>query len=756
MAPEEKKSAYDDILDDAKRLAADDEIPAEGDFSLEEILAEYGGSRKQRLWEDVDQQSGSGEPEASGKSAGRPPAPVKEPYPEKRPGPAKPEKPETGEPESDDLEDTVDLRKLRVPKKNDEGDLTDGMPVPPKDEPWRIAMRRQQEEIERQRAALPKDPQPVSMETVVGRTVDAVMEEQEELLPERKPRRGLFSRKKLEDTEELYQQPPSEPPPPDPIGPERPLDEMADESRAAAARRAKPLSAAALLTVLLAAVTGVGELGWTIPYWTGETKLQTAAALAVLVIVALLCRDVFRRGFSQLGHRRFTPELLISMSALIALADAATSPFLAGRSAAAPYAVVACAALVFAQWGGSRAGRADYDAYRVAAMPDPPYLVTDTSDGACKQTGDIRGFYTDMKKPDLPARWQGALLPLVLMGTLVFAGLASLGQGRGGDFLLCWSAILAASASFALPLCWGLPWSHLARQLQKCGCAVAGWAGAEAISGKRAMILTDTDIFPPGTIRLNGIKVFGEELPHAVSYAATMIRASGSGLQRLFDDLLRAEGGHYREADDFSFYEEGGCSATIQGESVLLGTASFMRKMEVRLPGNLNLRTGVFLAVDRQLAAVFAVKYSASENVDWALKLLRHNRIAPILAARDPNVTPALLKRKFSRGVRVEYPSLTARLALSEAESDHGLPRALLLREGLMPYAETVVGSRRLCAAARRGTVLGLLGSAAGVLLAYYLAFQGSFSLMTPMTMLIYQLLWALPVLMLSDWTRRF
>ena len=94
--------------------------------------------------------------------------------------------------------------------------------------------------------------------------------------------------------------------------------------------------------------------------------------------------------------------------------------------------------------------------------------------------------------------------------------------------------------------------------------------------------------------------------------------------------------------------------------------------MEVRLPGNLNLRTGVFLAVDRQLAAVFAVKYSASENVDWALKLLRHNRIAPILAARDPNVTPALLKRKFSRGVRVEYPSLTARLALSEAESDHG------------------------------------------------------------------------------------
>jgi hypothetical protein len=421
-----------------------------------------------------------------------------------------------------------------------------------------------------------------------------------------------------------------------------------------------------------------------------------------------------------------------------------------------PYALTACAALVFAQWGLAKHDRGLFDTYRAASLSeDPPYLVTNTPQGACKQRGRTEGFYTDTIQDDFSLLCQTAFIPVILMGTVVFAGLSSLGQGRKADFLLCWSAILSASSSLALPLAWSLPWSRLARHLQKSGCAVAGWAGAEAISRKRAMILTDSDLFPPGSVRLNGIKVFGETLPHAASYAASLVRASGSGLTRLFDDLIRSEGGSYYPLDDFSFYEEGGCAATIRGESVLLGTASFMRKMDVRLPGNINLRTGLFLSVDRQLAAVFAVKYSAAENVDWALRMLKRNRISPILASRDPNITPALMKRKFSKGIRLEYPPLAARLALSEQEEGRGRPRALLLREGLLPYAETVVGSRRLRCGVLRCTVLSLLGSAAGTLLAFYLVFQGSFSLMNPLTLLLYLLLWVVPVVLLSGWTGR-
>ena len=111
-----------------------------------------------------------------------------------------------------------------------------------------------------------------------------------------------------------------------------------------------------------------------------------------------------------------------------------------------------------------------YDMFRAASLDDePPYLVTDTERGACKQRGSVPGFYTTAMKDDAATLWQTAFLPLVLVGTVVFAGLSSLGQGRGGDFLLNWSAILAAGGTFALPLCWALPWSRLSRHLQQTG-----------------------------------------------------------------------------------------------------------------------------------------------------------------------------------------------------------------------------------------------------------------------------------------------
>ena len=594
---------------------------------------------------------------------------------------------------------------------------------------------------------LPPTPRPISLEEVVGSTVDAVLDE-----PLLKPKRGLFSRRPLEDTEQLYGPPEPEPEPEvEPIGPEKDLSEAAADWRRRYQNAKGTLFPAFFTALIPTALMAAERCGVTVPMWSGDVGFQCLVTLICLGLNMVLCRRVFAKGFSMLGRRRCVSELLISLSALAAAGDCLFCLLGEGRTATMPYGGASCLALALAQWSVSLECRGRYDMFRAAATDDePPYLVTDTDKGACKQRGAVPGFYTTAMKDDVSALWQTALLPLVLVGTVVFAGLSSLGQGRGGDFLLNWSAILAAGATCSLPLCWALPWARLCRHLHRTGCAVAGWVGAEKISRRRTMIVTDGDLFPPGTLRLNGERYYAEERKKAVAYAASMARSAGSGLERLFGSLLRGEGGAYEPVDDFCFFEEGGWSAAIHGESVLMGTASFMRKMDVRLPGDVNLKTGVFLAVDRQLAAIFAVKYEPAENVDYALRMMRRSRVTPILAARDPNITPALLKRKFHKGVKVEYPDLTSRVAYSEAEHDRDLPRALLFREGLLPYAETVTGSRRLCASVRRTTVLALLGSVAGTLLAFYLVFLGAYELLTPLALVVFLLLWLVPVLLLS------
>ena len=697
--------------------------PPEEDYSLEEILAEYGGSLEHHLLRETEVPAESEPPAAPAESAPtrEPEAPpVPEPPPEEEAPPPPPPEPPSAPPTPDPLQEAeqaaeADVARLNIPH-----------------------------------------PRPISLEDVVGSTVDAVMEEaREPLLP---PKRGLFSRKPLEETESLPPPPEPEPEPdPEPIGPEPTLWEAAHDARQLYIRRKH--------TVLLPLVTALPPTLFLlleryqvkVPYWSGDREVQCVVLLVCLGLTALLCRHVFLKGFGMLLRRRCVAELLVSLSVLVSAADCAARLLGGEPGEVMPYASVSCLALVFAQWGVRRESKGNYDMLRAASLDeDPPYLVTSTPQGACKQRGSVPGFFTTAARSDVAALWQTALLPAFLAAALVFAGLSSAGQERSGDFLLNLSAILPAAATFSLPLCWALPWSKLSEHLQRTGCAVAGWSGAQKISAQRRMIVTDGDLFPPGTVQLNGRKLYAETQEQAVSLAASMARAAGSGLERLFNNLVRGEGGRYEKVDDFSFYEEGGWSGTIKGESVLMGGASFMRKMNVRLPADVNLRTGVFLAVDKELTAAFAVKYNPSENVDFAMKLMQRSRIQPILASRDPNITPALIKRKFNRGVHMEYPGLSERIALSEAEKDRDLPRALLFREGLLPYAETVAGSLRLCKAVRRAAAISLLGSWAGTLLTFYLTSLGAYELLNPLALEVFLLLWTLPVLLMADWTGRY
>ena len=527
-------------------LTGGTDVPAsEEDFSLEEILAEYGAGREQRLLADVEQEV---------RREAEPAASVPEPAPQEP------------SPKAEARQKPADPRAKRKEA------------PPPQKPPAGPAPDRPEDPMEELQRDLPPSPHPITLEDVVGSTVDAVMEEeaQEPLL---RPRRGLFSRRRLVETEELYAPPEPEPEPEeipeiDTIGPEPELAEAAADCRAETKRRKRPILAAALISLLSVIPMGIEAYGYEIRYWTGNAAAQSGVLLACLVIVAVLARQVFAKAFGALLRKRCTSELLAVISAAVMAADCAARLLLPERSDTACYAPVACFALVFAMWGGARESRGMWDTFRMAATDDePPYLVTETEKGACKQAGSVPGFYTTALREDTAAVWQNALMPVVLVASIVFAGLSSLGQGRGDDFLLNWSAILGAGTTFALPLCWGMPFSRLARHFHKAGCAVAGWCGAEKISRRRAMILTDGDLFPPGTIQLNGVKVFGEDLPRVSSYAASMARAADCGLQRLFDGLLRGENGTYQRVDDFSFYEEGGYSGTIHGESVLMGTA---------------------------------------------------------------------------------------------------------------------------------------------------------------------------------------
>src|SRR5699024_837178 len=126
-------------------------------------------------------------------------------------------------------------------------------------------------------------------------------------------------------------------------------------------------------------------------------------------------------------------------------------------------------------------------------------------------------------------------------------------------------------------------------------------------------------------------KIFGNfSVEKVVAVTATLIRDSGSGLDKIFHDLLRSQGAIYRRCSSFERCE-GGLAAGIRGEQILVGSAAFMHLMEVALPQGLNVKNAVFCAIDGELAGLFALNYNLHGAVRPALTALIRNKIGPVL-----------------------------------------------------------------------------------------------------------------------------
>ena len=585
----------------------------------------------------------------------------------------------------------------------------------------------------------------LTMEDVVASTVDAVKEEQERR--QEKFRQRLEKKRRKNAPKQLKRREPSFRHPLPEIEQEPSLNSAAAQHklRYYECRRSLLLSVPVLILLWLPWL--LGQAGITIPFFSESTGNAAICVLIPQAVVCLLAWPVFRGALDGLREHSFTFYATAALSDLVTLLDEMTLLLLPERSDVSPLGGLAALMTVVALWGMTDYHRGMWETFRIGAMGTPAHVVDCCPEGIAKGRGSIASFYTRANMEDTAAQWQRLLLPVLSAASLVFAVLASIGQGRGQDFLWCWSVILCASSALVCPLVYFVPFGRLAVRLARGGAAVAGQYGAAMLASANRIVVTDGDLFPHGTVALNGLKLYGEERNHALSYAATLAVRAGGCLGRIFGDICKGERIALQPLEHFHIHDDNGLSGMIHGETVLVGTPAFMRHKAVRLPATMPSRTTVCLAVDGELTAVFSVKYNTSEPVEAALRALSRNGLHLALAVRDGNITPKLLKTRFGTDGGAAFLELSERLAMSDPDREAGGPNGILYREGLFPFVDMVAGSRRLCHVVRIGNFLSILCSIFGALVGFYLTFTGSYTVLTPMLLLTYLLLWVVPML---------
>ncbi len=513
----------------------------------------------------------------------------------------------------------------------------------------------------------------------------------------------------------------------------------------------------------LLAVMAWISLGLPVSGMLRTVRVAAGMCLALQLVIMLLSLDIITNAAVNLARLRFGADSLVTFTCVLTGFDALAVALDAFGSAHMPLCLLSSLALAGLLYSSLLSARGLRKALRVPSIAKRCYSVTGESSfkgkgiTLLKADRPIDGFVrrTEEAGPDETAFLRAA--PILLIVSLLFAVIVSAARHAGGDFLYLLTALLTPAVPVTALLCFALPFFLGSNRIFYAGAAVAGWSGLSDVGRSQNLIVTDRDLFPEGSVEVDTVRIFADADPERIlSYAGTMVIASGSGLAPCFSELLNRNGGTVRHVENFELLAGGGMKGTIDGSTVLCGGTELMRLMNVRIPYRLIDKTTVLLAVDNVLYGIFNMKYLPQPQVRDALVGLMRSSRHPVFAIRDFNVNPEMLHELFELPTDgYDFPPYLDRFTLSEPPAESEAPvAAVICREGLGPLSLMADIGRNMYLATRLNLIVSVLSAVIGVLVVF-LRFLTVGQVGIPF-LLLYLILAALPVVLSSLYLRYF
>ncbi len=486
-------------------------------------------------------------------------------------------------------------------------------------------------------------------------------------------------------------------------------------------------------------------------------QVQAAVCLALQLAIMLMALDVVTGSAINLARGRFGADCLGVLGCLLTSIDALSVAVDGFGNAHMPLCLLTSLSLTGLLLSSLLSARGLRKALRVPAIGKRAYAVTCETGvkgmdmTLLKSVRPTTGFVrrTEEAPPDETAFLKAA--PLLLIAALVLTLITCLTKKCFGDFLFVFTALLSPAVPVAALLCFALPFFVGSMRIFSSGAAIAGWSGLCDVGQSKNLIVTDRDLFPDGSAEFESIRIFADAPSEKIiAFAGSMITASGSSIAACFGDLMEKNGCTMRRVENFEYLAGGGMKGIIDGEVILCGNTDLMRLMNVRVPFRLVSKTTVLLAVDGLLYGIFNMTYTAEPQVRQALvSLVRSNR-HPIFAIRDFNVTPEMLHLSFDVATDgYDFPPYVERYAISEAKpAEDSKISAVVCREGLGALTHLADTGRSMYVATRLNLLITLLAAALGML-SVFIKFL-TVGAVGSGFLLVFMLLWALPVAVIS------
>lgn len=378
----------------------------------------------------------------------------------------------------------------------------------------------------------------------------------------------------------------------------------------------------------------------------------------------------------------------------------------------------------------------------------------------CK-AGFLKRFLELSYDPDPSESASQLLAPIGLISSLVVCIVCLLITRSVPTALSALAAATCACVAAANMLSVNLPVSRLCKTARRAGAMVVGYAAVEQLGNVNAVLVDADEVFPRGTVVLNGIKTFGNRAgaEKAIMAASALMKEIGGPLSGVFDQVISENEDALPEVEHFTYEEGGGIVGRVDGQKIYIGSRSLLINHRIEVPareeetqyasGN---KVVVYIAVDAAVSAMLVLTYSADRRRKNELQRLEDSGISVLIRTTDPNVTSQMVSRLFgvdAASVNVLEGDLGD---VAKKLTGENIPRAdaVVATKGRMESMMNVVSA---CVEEKRTVSLVVAIQNAAVVLGFvlvaFMACFGGMRQLSPFILFLFEVFWLLVILVI-------
>lgn len=371
-------------------------------------------------------------------------------------------------------------------------------------------------------------------------------------------------------------------------------------------------------------------------------------------------------------------------------------------------------------------------------------------------------FFTDFLKisyaSDSADRFSRIAAPLSIAAALIAGTAAALtaasdyGSSAVYIGISVFSGVVAACAGFSIMLIVNLPVSRAAKRLSENQGYMLGFDSIEQFAGTNSALIDASALFPAGSVKLAGIKVFSDtRIDEAIVEAASLTTQSESILKNMFYDIIGGKTELLNTVESYVYEDSMGLGGWINNKRVLLGNRELMTNHSIEgMPSvekeqeySAGGKNAVYLSISGELSAMFIVDLAPSVEVASALKRLQKNDVYIMLRTVDSVVTTGRLSELFD--ISPEFFKIIpfrAHRAFGETTAYSMREKAFLACSGkFSSFTSLILCCRRLKSAVSAGIGIQAVSMALGFVLFLILGVTGSYRSMSVSMVFAYNMI---------------